>query len=608
MRATPWKFLGLLAATITLSPLAVQPGFAQASPYRGLWIGSISLDSVNEVPVPLDAANIPIAPDPEVPTPAFDRADLRLIIHVNGAGQAFLLKDVAILNRVYGQITNNAAVMAGPDDLSLVTDPRLYPVFPPQPAMRYASAAFDFGDAAATDALDALVEEAASQTAALTLTSTADLSTQGGRVQLRNDIVAAVQPDLVTIVEQADVAEAFGQFIQTFNSAALSAIIADTSDPVVSNLLTAATDLRDQSFYQDSRAIDMVNAVVAAVNDADPTNRFTAAHHTASSFADTGNLYQRFIAGGTFGDMIVAAASEAATLAQDVGATTESVALLLRSLDASVAALNAALLAKVPMYTDNRSVAAVDTVLLAIAEAAVDHASEPAGDIADLAEQAGRIALSDMIARYPLPTQTPTLDYTAFATSPALAAAPALAIAAAADAAISERAFNVLYTTNSVYAAAKIAAINALSAAYREAARVMRTELPLEGDFAPGAGDNRPVASLPQPSDLGAPGLTGRVYLPANHPTNPFRHRRHPDHTRGFDIERLIRIDFDGLSGDPLEAAGYGVERIRGIYREEVFGLHKPLGPDPVNQPIGIRTEGRFELNRISLIDSLNSF
>jgi hypothetical protein len=46
------------------------------------------------------------------------------------------------------------------------------------------------------------------------------------------------------------------------------------------------------------------------------------------------------------------------------------------------------------------------------------------------------------------------------------------------------------------------------------------------------------------------------------------------------------------------------VDRIPGTYREEFFGLHKPLGPD---KDIGLRVEGRFELNRISTIDTLNA-
>ena len=57
----------------------------------------------------------------------------------------------------------------------------------------------------------------------------------------------------------------------------------------------------------------------------------------------------------------------------------------------------------------------------------------------------------------------------------------------------------------------------------------------------------------------------------------------------------------------PLQAAGYGVDQVTGTYREEIFGLHKPLGPDPANSPIGLKTEGRFQLNRISFIDTLNT-
>lgn len=97
---------GVAVALTGFAWLLPQAGWSQASPFRGLWVGSAALNAVNEVSIPLDAANVPVAPDPEVPTPTFDRADLRLLIHVNGAGQAFLLKDVAILNRVFGQSTN----------------------------------------------------------------------------------------------------------------------------------------------------------------------------------------------------------------------------------------------------------------------------------------------------------------------------------------------------------------------------------------------------------------------------------------------------------------------------------------------------------------------
>jgi len=593
-----------VAATVWLSP---SPGFGQASPYRGLWIGSASLNAVNEVAVPLDENNVPIAPNPEVPTPTFDRADLRILIHVNGAGQASLLKDVAILNRVYGQRTNYVAVIADESDVSLVTDPRIYSVFPPQPAIRYASASFDFGDAKALQALDTIVETAAQQAMMFTTNASLDVSTQGARVTARNNAIALIQPQLQTIADNSDVSEAFNQFILLFDTAAISAIIVDTADPVVATLSNAAVVVRDQSFYGDTRAVDMVNAVVEAVDAALPADRAVAAHHTASSYADVENLYQRFISGSALGDMISAAAVEAAESSQLPGATAASIEDDLRALPEAVVALTQALQAKVQMYNDTRSLDAVNAVLIAMAESAFDNLALSTGEIELLSEEAGRLVLSDMTARYPLPVLTPTIDYNEFAQSSTLDGTPEDAAFAASDAAINERASNPLYTPLSLYTAAKLAAVKALSSAYNTAARVMRTELPLAGEFAPGSGDPSLIGELAQPSDLGPPGLEGTIYLSANHPTNPFRHRRHPDHTTGYNITRIIRLDFDGMQGDALEAAGYGVDRISGTYREEIFGLHKPLGPEPDTNPIGLRTEGRFELNRVSFIDTLNT-
>ncbi len=607
MRATSLCKSGLTVALFAAVALSARPGWSQASPFRGLWVGSASLAAVNEVSIPLNAANVPIAPDPLVPTPTFDRADVRLLIHVNGAGQAFLLKDVAILNRLHGQGTNTTAQFAADKDLSLVTDPRLYAVFPPQPALRIASAAFDFGDAKATEALDALVESAAEQAVAFTTNSALDVSTQGARVQARNDAVALIEPALDVIAANADVAEEFNQFLLLFNPAALTAIINNTNDPVVATLTLAAEQLRDQSFYGDTRALDMVQAVVTAVGAAPASNVIKAAHHTASSYADVQNLYQRFISGHAVGDLVDAAAEAAGVAAPLPAATPASIDAAMRATAESVQALTEALQARVQMYDDARAVDAVNAVLAAMAADAFQNAALTAGEIGESSAQAGRAVLSDMVARYPLPVLTPTVDYNQFAASPELAGAPAAAALAAANAAIQERATNPLYTPLSLYTAAKLAALEALGSAYATAARVLRTELPLEGAFEPGSGDTRAVASLAQPTDLGPAGLEGRIYLPASHPTNPFRHRRHPDHTTGFNIERLIRFDFDGVSGDAVEPEGYGVDRISGTYREEIFGLHKPLGPDPVNQPIGLRTEGRFELNRISFIDTLNT-
>ena len=164
-----------------------------------------------------------------------------------------------------------------------------------------------------------------------------------------------------------------------------------------------------------------------------------------------------------------------------------------------------------------------------------------------------------------------------------------MAAQAAARAAVEERQDHALCTPGSLLGAAKVAALNALQADYAAAARTVDTELPLAGAF----GSTNGV-------------LTGTVYLPANHPTNPFRHRRHPDHTTGFDVTRELAFTFLSDSGNALEPVGYGVDRVSGVFKEEIHGLHKPLGSDP-DHPIGLMAVGAFELQRISLIDTLNT-
>ena len=584
-----------------------ESSLGQTSPYRGLWVGSVSLRRVNEVAIPLDAQNNPVAPKPQVPTPTFDEANLRLILHVNGAGQVSLLKDVAILNRKAQTNDGNSEVFASETDLALVSDPRIYASFPPQPALRVASAVFDFGDALATEALDALVAQAVVSATNFVMNPGLDLSTSALRIQARQAAAALIAAALAPIAGNADVAQSYSGFIDQFTPAKVNAIAADPASAEVGNALLLASQLRDQSFYRDGRAADLVNAVVAAVNGAAPADRQAAAHNAASAYADVQNLYQRFISGKTFGDMILAAAAQAGTSAKVPGTTAALVEAALRGIPETAAAISESLNAKVPMYTDTRSGTAIDRVLAAMAQAAFANAALSASDIRQASETAGRAALADLVARYPLPVQTPTVDYNAFVKSAEFDAAVQKAAEAAAQGAVDERGTNPLYSGLSVASKAKIAALKALRTEYATAARAQRTELPLAGTFGPGSGDPRMVAELAQPSDLGPAGLAGRIYLPASHPTNPFRHRRHSDHKAGFDIERSLRLDFDGSAGDPLQAAGYGVDQVTGTYREEIFGLHKPLGPDPANSPIGLKTEGRFQLNRISFIDTLNT-
>ena len=574
---------------------------SQSHPLRGLWVGSAKLQAVNEVAVPLDEHNVPVAPDPRVPTPTHDAADLRLIVHVNGAGQANLLKDVAILNRAAG-----GADMAEAD-MALVTDTRLYPEFPPQPAMRIASAVFDFGDAKATAALDALVEDAAARAAAFAAAPSLAVSTPAERNAARAAAVAAMTPALNALAAKADAADAFDAFLDQVDAGALSAIAADTNAPVVATLSAAADALRTGSFYGDTRANEMLSAVLASAAAAAPAARLAAVQNAAASVADVENKYQRFISGKTFSDMIAAAAEAGAAAAKAAGATQAGVLDAMRTTQAASDAITAGLLAKVARYADTRSVDAIDAVLGAMASTAFGNRALPAEEIKRLSGQAGRTELGDRVVRHPLSATAPTLDYNAFIQSAAYHGAAAVAADAAAEAAIAERAGNALYTAASLRDAAKVAAVDALRGVYVAAARARRTELPLAGAFAPGSGDPRLVSELAQPTDLGPAGLAGTLILPADHPTNPFRHRRHPDHTTGYDIRREIRFDFDAAPGGAVESAGYGVSRIAGTYREEIFGLHKPLGPAPASAPVGLKTEGRFELNRISEIDVLNA-
>jgi hypothetical protein len=89
----------------------------------------------------------------------------------------------------------------------------------------------------------------------------------------------------------------------------------------------------------------------------------------------------------------------------------------------------------------------------------------------------------------------------------------------------------------------------------------------------------------------------GRIELGKNHPTNPYRHKYHPDHRSGFDLTRLLMVHFDGAPGDPLrEGPGFGVERLTGLYQESIIGLHK----------IPLKVEGTITLNRVNTVGVLN--
>ncbi len=640
-RFVPARIAGRLAWVGAISTLlgAAQPAvFGQADAYRGLWVGQVTLKYVNEVAVPLDENNVPIAPDPAVPTPTADQAHLRLILHINGAGQASLLKDVAVLNRKAGTssavgkgqpvdlgkdpsiLTFLGAGLSSESDMALVTDERLYSEYPAQPAFRVATAVFDFGDSKATDAVNEIVEQAAEAAAASVFAQLPGVfTTSAGRKSAEDAAKAAAQTAVNPIVQSADVAAAFSQFLTSSFTATTVNAIADATTPAgataaAASALAAATALQNGSFYSDSRAVQMVNAVVAAAQASlaaggDQAARRTVTHNTASAFADIQNQYHRFLAGVIFGDMIAGAADAAAAAAVVSGATATTIREAVNANAKVIAARSEALTVRVSNYNDTRGTGAAELVLDAVINSAASALPAGAGAenaIQQAADLAGREALADDVPRFLVPAVTPTPEYNEFVASAGFKNSPATAAQAAAEAAVSHRVNDALYTAQSIENAARVGADQALRAVYSAAARAIRTELPLTGAFGPGRGDPRfryDIKSQNLPP-LGAAALEGTLHLPASHPTNPFRHRRHPDHTVGFDILRKLRLDFDGSSSDPLVRAGFGVDRITGTYREEVFGLHKPLGP---NKDTGLRVEGKFELNRISLIDTVNA-
>jgi hypothetical protein len=575
-----------------------------ADPYTGLWIGSVSLRTVSEVSVPLDENNVPRAPDPTRPTATGDRADVTLILHVNDAGQVSLLKDVAIVNRnLSGDRSATAAEVAaaGSDEgsLSLVTDPTLYAEYPMQKAVRTASVVFDFGDARATRVLDELVDHVVDLAKSKTEQATAgEISTAAGRNLLVEEAVSEVAGWSADVVADADVAASYAAFLDSVQSS----IPAVAASPALTTgtawtFFQVATNLYRQSSFHDTRAMDLVRAVQAAGT----ADALSNAWNAAAALADVDLTALRLLSGKVAGDAVVEAARYASTNAATV--TVDA----LTSLPAVQSLIAAALASKVAAYAiDSRATDAVEDALARIV--AVAHAGAAADSVPALIEQdavaAGRAALAAGAAKWPASRSAPTSGYTAFVKSSAYAAVPETAIRAALSAALSERVQNPLSWQTTVWSVARAAAVNALQAVYSAAARTLLNELALEGQFGLGYGDPRYSVSLPADEGLGAAALTGQIFLPANHPTNPFRHRRHPDHSAGFDITRNIRIDFDAEQPEgAIPSVTRGVSTVSGLYREEVFGIHKPLGP---GKDVGIRTEGRFQLNRVSAIGSLN--
>lgn len=622
-RRSVWFFI---FAAMLAGAAGTARGQNAASAFRGLWVGQVTLNYVTEVTVGLDRNNNAVAPEPRIPTPTADQAHLRILLHVNGAGQVHLLKDVVVLNRKGStnslagtvNLTTNpnglvdSSIAATDSDVVLVTDERLYSTFPAQSALRVASSVFDFGDRQATEAVNDIVSRAATNAAQLVRTSATSLATSANQLAVVNAASNSAFTAVAPVVANSDVAASFASFLTTHLPSTKVTAIAAAASPATEAAAarTAASATNLASFYRDTRAVDMIDAIVAAVTTNAAAAKTNAAHNMAAAYADVNNLYQSFLSTAQVGDMIVAAAGAAATNAITTNATVATVRTAVTNPGPAkvIEARTEALRRVVPPYADTRATDAILRILNAISVSASATLPPTTSfeEIKTAAIAAGRAELTSMVLRYPVSLVAPTPDYTAFvrANSPTgLVGSAQLAAQAAANGAVSEKANNPLFTAQSLEDAARTAAINALQSVYSAAARAIRTEIPLAGTFGPGNGDPRLTWDI-KLAPLGAAGLTGSIILPANHPTNPFRHRRHPDHAIGFDITRNLRLDFDGTTSTAPTRAGYGVDRVTGTYREEIFGLHKKLGPQ---QNLGLRVEGKFELNRISLVDTLNA-
>ena len=575
--------------------------YAEINEYAGLWVGSVSLTTVNEVSIPFDENNVAQAPNPLVPTATSDRADLKLIIHVDAAGQVSLLKDVAIVNRNPSgdpSMTIADIVALGSDEfsVSLVTDPARYADYPMQKATRYTSVVYDFGDAQATSVLDAIVDKVVDY---VVFTVKGKSASAVNTIEKRNQVAQQIV-DVVSgwSVSTDNVASAYQVFLQELRNQDAVPLIAASPSPTggaASLWMTDATKLFGASSFGDARAIELVTAI----QKAGTTNNSAEAWNMAARFADTSNTVVRLLSGKIVGDALVDAAKYAAMNSGVVAAD-------LKILTNAVLAITAAQASKGTWNNDTRATGALTEMFDRIATTA--QAGHAAGDlefeIQANAYAAGWGVLKEALSKYPTLYGGPTTDYMTFVTSAAYGEVPAKAAAAAAKAALIYREKNPLTYESTMWASTKAAAVTALQATYTAAARAKQNELPLTGSFELGKGDPRFMLELTSGQVLGAAGLTGKILLPANFATNPFRHRRHPDHAAGYDITRKIRLDFDAkdVSGQ-IPSVSRGVKQVAGVYREEFFGLHKPLGQ---NLDVGLKTEGRFQLNRVSTISTLN--
>jgi hypothetical protein len=112
---------------------------------------------------------------------------------------------------------------------------------------------------------------------------------------------------------------------------------------------------------------------------------------------------------------------------------------------------------------------------------------------------------------------------------------------------------------------------------------------------------------LPMTGDFGGSNtLEATIVLPPSFPTNPYRHKFHPDHdnlnaqgqpaVEAFEITREIALTFAANDPTGLGDPDFGFDTVGGVYTEDLTGLHR----NP------IRVEGIFRLQRIATTPELN--
>lgn len=593
-----------------------------AHPSRGLWVGEVTLNAVNEATGAVGDSNTYEFSDPEVPTPTSDAAYLRLILHVNGAGQVSLLKSVAI---VQGDVDAQ-----GNSEPVLLTNPELYSNYPGI-AKRVASAFFDFGHPQAVDSVQELIDAASSAAATQVLSGQSEAQilealTNDGRTGLLDEIVDPADvatayykdgagfllDDFFTLADVMAIADEVATMIDS--GTAVSFFDYDPSatyapfDPLLpdgdfSTVVSNAEALRDASFYGDDRGVlgvvDIVtSAARASVAGVDLQSRKAEARLAAEAAwhntADIDQSYNRFLASDDFRnipDSILEAVVAEAIAAEARGETeseiSDSVRLVVEA-DGSVILTSPAATA---LKTDSEwGDPRAEWALESLKQSAIDSATEQVlldtdpSVLRSVVSQAVDTTFTSIDAGTVF-ASAPSVEYSDFVTGDDYQTASDTIAETAASEAIFQYSNNVTDFDDLVFYIER-AVSNAVIKIRNDAAALPMNSVQFDGVLAAGETVN------------------GEFFLPSLAPSNPFLHRQHPDHSEGYAITRSVTLTVNTPEdGASFVLAGYGVSRLTGDYLEEIHGLHKPLGN---NQDVGLKTQGTFILNRLTLVDTLN--